>query len=368
VHFDRRLAANFDWGTLLLTLAITAFSVILLYSATAYRTDGLSSIYLKQLTWVGIGLTCMFIILLVDYQVLCRYAFVLYGCITISLIAVLLFGRVINGAQRWLMLGPWQLQTSEFAKPVIILVLARYFTEDAQQNNAALDLRDLIFPVLLVSLPFLLIAKQPDLSTSVVLLAILGVMLAMVPLHKKTLLLIAITTICTLPAAWYVLAEYQRDRLLALFSPNTDLLGAGYHSWQSKIAIGSGGLWGKGLLAGTQSRLHFLPERHTDFIFAVLGEELGFIGVLVVMSLFASLLIHGFTTAFHSRDRLGAFITIGVITMLMTQIFLNIGMTTGLLPIVGLPLPLLSYGGSSLVATFLSLGLIMNVHMRRFKF
>ena len=368
MHFDRRLAANFDWGTLLLSLALTAFSVILLYSATAYRTDGLSSIYLKQLTWVGIGLTCMFIILLVDYQVLCRYAFVLYGCIIISLIAVLLFGRVINGAQRWLMLGPWQLQTSEFAKPVIILVLARYFSEDAQQNNAALDLRDLIFPVLLVSLPFLLIAKQPDLSTSVVLLAILGVMLAMVPLHKKTLLVISITTICTLPAAWYVLAEYQRDRLLALFSPNTDLLGAGYHSWQSKIAIGSGGLWGKGLLAGTQSRLHFLPERHTDFIFAVLGEELGFIGVLVVLSLFASLLIHGFTTAFHSRDRLGTFITLGVITMLMTHIFLNIGMTTGLLPIVGLPLPLLSYGGSSLVATFLSLGLIMNVHMRRFKF
>lgn len=368
MYFDRRLAANFDWGTLLLTLAITAISVILLYSATAYRTDGLSSIYLKQLTWVGIGLACMFTILLVDYQVLCRYAFVLYGCIIISLIAVLLFGRVINGAQRWLMLGPWQLQTSEFAKPVIILVLARYFAEDTQQNNATLDLRDLLFPVLLVSLPFLLIAKQPDLSTSMVLLAILGVMLIMVRLHKKTLLLLSVSTICALPAAWYVLAEYQRDRLLALFSPNADLLGTGYHSWQSKIAIGSGGLWGKGLLAGTQSRLHFLPERHTDFIFAVLGEELGFIGVLVVLSLFASLLIHGFTTAFHSRDRLGVFITVGVITMLMTHIFLNIGMTTGLLPIVGLPLPLVSYGGSSLVATFLSLGLVMNVHMRRFKF
>jgi rod shape determining protein RodA len=201
-----------------------------------------------------------------------------------------------------------------------------------------------------------------------VLLAILSAMLVMVRLQKKTLLLLSILTTCTLPAAWYVMAEYQRDRLLTLFYPHSDLLGAGYHSWQSKIAIGSGGLWGKGLLAGTQSRLHFLPERHTDFIFSVLGEELGFVGVLMLLGLFASLLGQGFATAYHSRDRLGVFIAMGVVTMLTTHIFLNIGMTTGLLPIVGLPLPLLSYGGSSLVVTFLSLGLIMNVHMRRFKF
>lgn len=368
MHFDRRLASNFDWGTLFLTLAITALGVILLYSATAYRTDGLSNIYLKQLSWIGIGLICMFTVLLVDYQVLCRYALVLYGCSIVGLVAVLLFGRVINGAQRWLVLGPWQLQMSEFVKPVLILILARYFAEDSQQNDAALSFRDLLLPVLFVALPFLLIAKQPDLSTSMVLLAILGAMLVMVRLQIKMLLLLSILTTCTLPAAWYVLAEYQRNRLLSLFNPHSDLLGAGYHSWQSKIAIGSGGLWGKGLLAGTQSRLHFLPERHTDFIFSVLGEELGFIGVLLLLGLFASLLAHGFATAYHSRDRLGVFVTVGVITMLTTHIFLNIGMTTGLLPIVGIPLPLLSYGGSSLVATFFSLGLVMNVHMRRFKF
>ncbi len=368
MSFDRRLATNFDWGTLVLTLAITATSVILLYSVTAHRTDGSASIYLKQLSWIGIGLICMFTVLLVDYQVLCRYAFVFYGLAILGLIAVLLFGRVINGTQRWLTFGPWQLQTSELVKPVLILVLARYFAEDTQQNDAALGLRDLLVPVLLVSLPFLLIAKQPDLSTSMVLFAILGVMIIMVRLQKKALLTLSFLTACTLPVTWHFLAGYQRDRLLALFNPHSDLLGTGYHSWQSKIAIGSGGLWGKGILAGTQSRLHFLPERHTDFIFAVLGEEMGFIGVLVLLGLFASLLLRSFTTAYHSRDRLGVFIAVGVITMLMTHIFLNIGMTTGLLPIVGLPLPLVSYGGSSLTATFLSLGLLMNVRMRRFKF
>jgi len=165
-----------------------------------------------------------------------------------------------------------------------------------------------------------------------------------------------------------VLKDYQRERLLTLLNPQPDLLGVGYHSWQSKIAIGSGGLWGKGLLAGTQSRLSFLPERHTDFIFAVLAEEVGFVGVVLLVGLFGCLLVHGFTIAYRSRDRLGALIATGVVVMLAVQIFLNIGMTIGLVPIIGLPLPLMSYGGSSLVMTFLCLGLLMNVRMRRFKF
>lgn len=368
MHFDRRLATNFDWGTLVLTLAITALSVILLYSAAHHRVDRLDGIYMKQLSWIGVGFVCMLVILCIDYQVLCRYAHVFYVLTILGLIAVLLFGRVINGAQRWLSFGPVQFQISELVKPVLILVLARYFVEASQQNDAPLTLRALLVPLALVGLPFLLIAKQPDLSTSMVLLVILCVMIAAVGLHKKALLTISLLTACTLPATWYLLAEYQRDRLMALFNPRSDLLGTGYHSWQSKIAIGSGGLWGKGLLAGTQSRLHFLPEKHTDFIFAVLSEEMGFIGVLLLLSLFGSLLLHGFATAYHSRDRLGALIAVGVVTMLMAHVFLNIGMTTGLLPIIGLPLPLVSYGGSSLATTFLSLGLLMNVRMRRFKF
>jgi rod shape determining protein RodA len=370
VRFDRRLATNFDWGTLALALAITALSVILLYSATSHRPGGLAGIYLKQLSWIGIGFVCMLVVVCIDYQVLCRYAYLLYGLAILSLIAVLLFGRVINGAQRWLIIGPWSLQTSELVKPVLILVLARYFAEDTPQGqkDASLTLSDLPIPLALVGLPFLLIAKQPDLSTSMVLLVLLGVMIAVVGLHKKALVLISLLSTGALPATWYLLAEYQRDRVLALFNPQADPLGTGYHSWQSKIAIGSGGLWGKGLLAGTQSRLHFLPEKHTDFIFAVLGEEMGFMGVLLLLCLFGGLLWHGLTIAYRSRDRLGALIATGVVTILMTHIFLNVGMTIGLLPIIGLPLPLVSYGGSSLISTFVSLGLLMNVRMRRFKF
>jgi len=257
---------------------------------------------------------------------------------------------------------------SELAKPVLILVLARYFTEHTPAGTAALTFRGLLFPVLLVGLPFGLIVKQPNLSTAMVLVVLLCVMALMIGLRRTTLLTLLLLGVGVLPLAWtLVLKDYQRERLLTLLNPQPDLLGAGYHSWQSKIAIGSGGLWGKGLLAGTQSRLSFLPERHTDFIFAVLAEEVGFVGVVLLLCLFGCLLVHGFNIAYRSRDRLGALVATGVVTTLAVQIFLNIGMTIGLVPIIGLPLPLMSYGGSSLVMTFLCLGLLMNVRMRRFK-
>jgi rod shape determining protein RodA len=368
VAFDRRLAIHFDWGTLALSLAIISLSIVLLYSATSERTEGPSGMHVKQLMWAAIGLVGMFAVICVDYQTLCRHAYVLYGVLLVSLVIVLLFGRVVNGSQRWLVLGPWHLQTSEFAKPVLILVLARYFSEHTPAGASPLSFRDLFLPVLLVGLPFVLIVKQPNLSTAMVLVVILCVMALMIGLRASTLLTILLLGVGVLPVAWtLVLKDYQRERLLTLLNPQPDLLGAGYHSWQSKIAIGSGGVWGKGLLAGTQSRLSFLPERHTDFIFAVLAEEVGFVGVVLLLCLFGCLLMHGFSIAYRSRDRLGTLIATGVVITLAVQIFLNIGMTIGLVPIIGLPLPLMSYGGSSLVMTFLCLGLLMNVRMRRFK-
>jgi len=368
VAFDRRLAINFDWGTLAFSLAIVSLSIVLLYSATSERLEGPSGMHLKQLLWAVIGLVSMFAVLCIDYQTLCRHAYVLYGALLVSLVIVLLFGRVVNGSQRWLVLGPWHVQTSELAKPVLILVLARYFTEHTPAGTASLTFRALLLPVLLVGLPFVLIVKQPNLSTAMVLVVLLGVMALMIGLRRTTLITLLLLGVGVVPLAWtLVLKDYQRERLLTLLNPQPDLLGAGYHSWQSKIAIGSGGLWGKGLLAGTQSRLSFLPERHTDFIFAVLAEEVGFVGVVLLLSLFGCLLVHGFIIAYRSRDRLGALVATGVVTMLAAQIFLNIGMTIGLVPIIGLPLPLMSYGGSSLVMTFLCLGLLMNVRMRRFK-
>lgn len=365
--FDRRLMANFDWMTVSLTLLIMAFSTVILYSATYNRTAEAGGMHLKQLAWMGIGLVAMFTVLCLDYQIFCRYAYLFYCGLLLSLIAVLLFGRVINGAQRWLTFGPISIQTSELAKPVLILVLARYFTTDAPPEAFPLTLRGLFVPLGLVGLPCWLIMKQPDLSTAMVLVAIMSVMVLMVGIRGKTLLTITVLGVGLLPAMWYMLKEYQRGRILTLLNPQADLLGTGYHAWQAKIAIGSGGMWGKGLLAGTQSHLHFVPERHTDFIFAVLAEEGGFVGVVLLITLFSCLLLHGLAIAYATRERQGALIVVGVVTMVSTQVFLNIGMTLGLLPILGLPLPLVSYGGSSLVMTFCCLGLLMNVRMRRWK-
>jgi rod shape determining protein RodA len=359
-----------DWITLAFALAVVMLSVLLLYSAAHSHAEYLAGIHMKQLSWLGVALLVMLAALYPDYQIFCRHPYLLYALAIGGLIAVLLFGRMINGAQRWLEVGPWRLQVGEFVKPIIILLLARHFSADQekQQENSLLNLRDLPVPLFFVGLPFLLIVKQPDLSTAMVLLTIFGVMVSVIGLERKTLLCICVLGICIIPLAWQLLAEYQRNRILSLLNPQSNLLGAGYHSWQSKIAIGSGGPWGKGFLAGTQSRLNFLPEKHTDFIFAILAEEMGFAGVFVVLILFSGLILQGLNIAYRARDRLGALIATGIVTLLATQIFLNIGMTIGLLPVIGLPLPLLSYGGSSLVTTFFCLGLLMNIRMRRFKF
>jgi rod shape determining protein RodA len=307
-------------------------------------------------------------VLLVDYQHISRHAYWLYGLAIASLVAVLLVGPAINGAQRWLPLGAGRIQPSELVKPILILALARYCSQERRDGAGALTLRHILVPLGLAALPFWLIAKQPDLSTAMILLVILSVMLIVTGIRRRTLLGLASLGTCALPVMWMLLQDYQRARLLMLFNPQNDPLGAGYHSWQSKIAIGSGGLWGKGLFASTQSRLQFLPESHTDFIAAVLGEEMGFIGMATVLVLFGLLVLHGLTIASQARDRLGSLIATGVVTMVAAQVFLNIGMTTGLIPIIGLPLPLMSYGGSSLITTCMSLGLLMNVQRRRFTF
>ncbi len=370
MRFDRRFLSNFDWWTLAFSTAIALLSVVLLYSATysGQYNEETTEIHLKQISWMGLGVIGMLVVLCIDYQFLCRHVYVLYGLLLVSLVIVLWFGHVVNGSQRWLVIGPWRFQNSELAKPILILLLARQLVRDAEQDTAPLNLRDLLLPVFLVALPFLLIVKQPNLSTAMVLAAIAGAMVLVAGTQGKTLLGLIVSGVGILPVAWHVMKDYQQERVLTLLNPQVDMLGSGYQGWQSKIAIGSGGVWGKGLFAGTQSRLSFLPEKHTDFIFAVLAEEMGFWGVLLLLGLFGCLLTHGVIVAYRSRDRLGALIVIGVVTMLAAQIFLNIGMTVGFLPIIGLPLPLMSYGGSSLLMTFLCLGLLMNVRMRRFKY
>jgi rod shape determining protein RodA len=365
LELDRRLMIKFDWETSVLALTITGLSVLLLYSLPS---AGRADLHLKQLLWLGLGLLVMGIVSCLDYQRLSRYAYVLYGGVLASLVAVLCFSPVINGAQRWLDVGGWRIQPSELAKPVLMLVVAHYCAQSRDRRAGPMALQHIPVPLVLMALPFVLIAKQPDLSTSMILPIILIAMLVAHGMRRQVWATLGCLAVGALPMLWFGLQDYQRLRLLTLFKPQTDLLGAGYHSWQSKIAIGSGGLWGKGLFAGTQSRLHFLPETHTDFIFAVLGEEMGFGGVLLLFALFAMLLLHGLAVAAQARDHLGSLIATGVVVMLAAQVFLNVGMTTGLIPIIGLPLPLMSYGGSSLITTFICLGLLMSVRRHCFTF
>src|SRR5919106_1678086 len=362
---DRRMLLHIDWLLVALIFMLGGWGLITVYSATHGRLEThLDDLYLKQMYWFGIGLVLMVLTTTVDYRHLCRSAYALLVLGIALLIAVWLFGRVASGARRWLMLGPLSFQPSELVKVFLILSIARYFTDTYRAGR--LRGRDLLVPLLMVVIPFALIAKQPDLGTALVLFFVACVLVFASGFPLKPLLMIAGLGLVSMPIAWNFLKDYQKVRVITLFNPDFDPLGAGYHSWQSKIAIGSGGFWGKGLLAGTQSGLNFIPEKHTDFIFAVFAEEWGFIGAAGLIVLYLALILRGLSIAYSSKDRLGSLVATGVVAMLSAYILFNIGMTVGLTPVVGLPLPLFSYGGSSMLATMAAIGLLLNIRMRRF--
>lgn len=362
---DRRMLLNIDWLLLTLIFLIGGWGLITVYSATHGRLEThLEDLYLKQMCWFGAGLVLMVLTTMVDYRHLSRSAYALLALGIVLLVAVWMFGRVASGARRWLMLGPLSFQPSELVKVFLILSLARYFTEVGRQGR--LRSMDLLIPVMMVAMPFVLIAKQPDLGTALVLFFVACVMVFASGLPLKPLLLFAGLGLISLPISWNFLKDYQKVRVITLLNPDFDPLGAGYHSWQSKIAIGSGGFWGKGLLAGTQSGLNFIPEKHTDFIFAVFAEEWGFMGAAGLIILYLALILRGLSIAYTAKDQLGRLVATGVVAMLSAYILFNIGMTVGLTPVVGLPLPLFSYGGSSMLATMVAIGLLLNIQMRRF--
>jgi rod shape determining protein RodA len=362
---DRRMIMNIDWMLLLLVFGIVAWGLVTVYSATNGRLEThLDDLYLKQIYWFGAGLVIMVLVTFVDYQLLSRVAYPLLALGIALLVAVFLMGRVASGARRWLMLGPLSFQPSELVKVFLVLSFAQYFTETHRQGS--LRCRDLLIPALMVVVPFTLIAKQPDLGTALVLFFVASTLIFASGFPLKILLVMVSGGLIAMPIGWIFLKGYQKIRVITLLNPDFDPLGAGYHSWQSKIAIGSGGFWGKGWLAGTQSGLNFLPEKHTDFIFAVFAEEWGFVGAATLIVLYLILVLRGISIAYASKDRLGSLIATGVVAMLSVYILFNIGMTVGLTPVVGLPLPLFSYGGSSMLATMVAIGLLLNIRMRRF--
>jgi rod shape determining protein RodA len=363
--FDRRLARYFDWGLLGLTMLIGAFGLITLYSAVT--TDASSAqriLYYKQMIWFAVGLSCMIVCFLINYKVFERWAIPIYiGC-NLLLAAVLWIGRYAGGSRRWLSLGPVSLQPSELIKIALILVLARYFSKVI--NAGGLTLRELVQPMLLTAVPFGLIVVQPDLGTAGLLALIAVSITIFAKIERRSLAAIVALGAAVVPMVWFVLKDYQKQRILTLLDPDRDPLGSGYHIIQSKIAIGSGMLSGKGFLHGTQNALSFLPEQHTDFIFSVLAEEWGFLGASAVIVCFLLLIVYGLTIAQRCRDPFGTILCVGITALIFWQVFINVGMVMGLLPIVGVPLPFVSYGGSSVVTTLIGIGLLLNVSMRRF--
>ena len=361
---DRRLATNFSWWLLILILAVSILGVVIINSANHGRPElFFRNLYIKQIYWVLYGLVAMAVAIAVDYRILSRYAYLIYGCTVLALSYVLFFGTIASGARRWIQLGPLTIQVSEFAKISLIIILAKYFETGKLQWQ--FQFKDLIVPTLLTGVLGGLIVRQPDLGTAIMIFLIFLVFVAAIEFNFFTLLKLFGLGIISAPLLWFFLQDYQKTRVLTLFNPEMDPLGAGYHTIQSKIAIGSGGFWGKGLFAGTQSRLNFLPEKHTDFIFSVFAEETGFIGVFLLFGLYLAIILKGLNIAFRAADRFGFFMALGLISSITFYIIFNIGMTIGLFPVTGLPLPLMSYGGSSLITNFFALGLLLNIEMRR---
>ena len=367
--FDRRLVKNFDWPILIVTILILIIGGLSLYSALDVTGQHMSSAryFFRQLCWIGIGFVAMFAVLMIDYQAFQSVAYPLYWGGIAALVFVHLLGKTSLGAQRWITIMGINIQPSEFMKVIVIIALARYFSVISSSKPPSL--KDLVPGVALVLLPVLLIAKQPDLGTALSILIICGSMILFVGVRKRYLLTTLVLGLVTIYPAWhYYLKPYQKHRILVYLGIIKDFRGIGYHIKQSQIAVGSGTLFGKGFLCGTQHLLQFLPEHHTDFIFSVWAEEWGFVGCVVLIGLYVILTLLGLNVARKAKNKFGTLLAFGITAMIFWQATINIGMVLGLLPVVGITLPLISYGGSSMLTTLISVGILLNISMRKYMF
>ena len=364
---DKKLLRNFDYILLINVLILSVLSVFVVNSAT--QTIGDPYYYMiRQLIFISMGLFILLMVITIDYNNILHFSkFIYYGNILIlSLVFVPFLGRTGGGAQRWIAMGFFDFQPSEFAKVAVILTLAKYL---AARGNEIEDFFDMIPYFIHVIIPMGLVFMQPDLGTSTVFIAIYFGMLYFNKVKIKLLAYLAgILVVFAAPAYLFLLSEYQKARLTVFLSPESvDPLGAGFQILQSIVAVGSGGLTGKGLFQGTQNQLHFIIEAHTDFIFSVIAEELGFIGATITILLFINLVYRILKIAFTAKDLHGRLICGGVCTMILFQAFVNMGMVLSLMPLTGIPLPFISYGGSSYLANMVAIGLVLNVGMRREK-
>jgi rod shape determining protein RodA len=361
----QRSFARFPWHVALLALSICALGVWNLASAS--RSSHVD-IWMTQATWMGVGLLLALAVVLVDYRLFRQGAWAFYGVVVVLLLLVLWKGRMVMGARRWLTFGPVNFQPSELAKIAVILALARWFSADRESDprRGPRGLAGIAIPAALVLLPALLVQRQPDLGTALITVAVGATMILFAGVRWKTLVVLGTAVIVAGAAVWPHLKPYQRKRVETFLDPEGDVLGAGYHATQSMIAVGSGQGFGKGWGQGTQTLLSFLPEQHTDFIFSVWAEERGFAGAFLLLALYFALVGSGITIAMNARDRFGQFVAVGATALVFWHAFVNMGMVMGVLPVVGVTLPLMSYGGTSVLVVFAVLAMLASVGTRRF--
>ena len=360
---ERRLYYYIDWALVAAILALCSMGVAMIYSTTADPTRNSSHLHVTQLYAIALGVGGMIFMLLLDYRTFTDKSHLIYAALLCVLVYVLYKGDVQMGAQRWISLGTFNLQPSEFAKIGLALLLAKFFGE----NRGAPGWTDLAIAVVLTALPFALIAKEPDLGTAVILLPVLFGVAYLAGMPVRVFGVLSLCLLLMAPIAWqFALKDYQKARIVSFLDPSQDARDAGYQQIQARITVGSGGLKGKGFKQGTQGQLRFLPVAHNDFIFSVLAEEQGFAGVLVALGLYLFVILRVIEAARLAKDRLGSYLVIGVLASFTFQVIYNITMSAGLAPVKGLTLPLMSYGGSSMIATLAGFGLVLNVRMRRF--
>ncbi len=357
---------KFNWNLLVLELVLFGIGLWNLVSATGVQ-DKSQGLYRQQLLFFGIGMAMTALILLLHYSFFSRIAYIIYFANLLLLVAVMFFGRSNLGAKRWLGIGALGIQPSELMKLSMVICLAKYFEND--RTVGGYGFRDLLLPLVLVLLPTALIMLQPDLGTALVLLATSTSMVLFMKVKPRVLIITGICLATMMPVAYkFGLKPYQRQRLVSFIDPAADPKGSGYNSIQSMVAVGSGQVFGKGYKKGTQGHLNFLPEHHTDFIFSVYSEEHGFVGSVILLVLYLAFLLNGLSVAYQSHDKFGVLVAFGIMTIFFWHIFINMGMVMGVLPIVGVPLPFLSYGGSSLMTSVLSVAILTNIANKKFMF
>ena len=362
---ERRLSAHLDWPLLGAVVALALVGLATIYSVTwNFRLDQPGQQFWTQLYALPIGLAALFVMLAIDYRTLAQKSLILYALLVAALIYVALNGDTRMGAQRWMSIWKFSFQPSEFGRIVIALVLAMTYGEG---RRGARTMGDLAIGAVLLGIPFLLIQQQPDLGTAVTLVPVYLGVIFVAGIRMKWLVTVSLAAVLLSPIAWiYVMEDYQKERVSSFLDPSKDPKGAGHQQIQAKVSVGSGGFLGKGFQKSSQGRYGFLPVAHNDFVYSVLAEEQGFIGVLATLGLYLFVLWRSLDAARLANDRVGAFLVVGIISGFTFQVLYNITMSAGLAPVKGLTLPLMSYGGSSLVSTLAGFGLILNVRMRRF--